>query len=213
MRKNTRKEKIVMIATLSIFLAIEAIICFVPFLGSIQIGPVVATLAMIPVLIIGIVYGPLMGGILGLVAGTFSFIYWTFIDPANPSALLFTPWNGLSENPTNYWTLVICFVPRILTGVVAGYVNIGFNKFCKLSYINYAVAGILGSLTNTFLVLFGTYILWGKQYAALCGMDFSILLTTILVIVGTNGLFEAAVGGILSVSICTPLNKLKTSMN
>ncbi len=209
MRKNTRREKIILISTLSIFLAIEAIICFVPFLGSIQIGPVVATLAMIPVLIIGIKFGPLMGGILGFFAGAFSFIYWTFVDPANPSALLFTPWNGLSDTPTNYWTLVICFVPRILTGVVAGYVNIGFNKFCKLSYINYFVAGILGSLTNTFLVLFGTYFLWGRQYASLCGMEFSALLTVVLTIVGTNGLFEAAVGGIFSVAVCTPLNKLK----
>lgn len=206
MRKNTRKEKIVKISILAIFFAIEVIICFVPFLGSIQIGPVVATLAMIPVVIIGISFGPLMGGILGLFAGTFSFIYWTFIDPANPSALLFTPWNAFSEQATNYWTLVICFVPRILAGIVAGYVNIGFSKFSKIRYLNYCVSGILGSLTNTFLVLFGTYVLWGKGYAELAQMEFSALLSAILVIVGTNGLFEAALGGIISGAVCIPLD-------
>lgn len=209
MRKNTRKEKILKISILAIFLAIETIVCFVPILGSIQIGPVVATLAMVPVIIIGINFGPLMGGILGFFAGLFSFIYWTFVDPGNPSGLLFTPWNSLVGNNGNYWTLVICFIPRILTGVVAGYVNIGLSKLTRIHVLNYAIAGILGSLTNTFLVLFGTYVLWGKEYAAVAGMEFNALLGVIFVIIGTNGIFEAAVGGITGSAVCFALSKIQ----
>ena len=55
MKTSNRHERIQNITKLAMFIAIEAIICFVPFLGSIQIGPVVATLAMIPVIIVALI--------------------------------------------------------------------------------------------------------------------------------------------------------------
>ena len=75
MKTSNRHERIQNITKLAMFIAIEAIICFVPFLGSIQIGPVVATLAMIPVIIVGMTYGVKYGSILGFCAGLFSFIW------------------------------------------------------------------------------------------------------------------------------------------
>ena len=46
--------------------AIEAIFCFTP-LGSIPIGPIVATLAMIPVIIASLTFGKNIGMLLGFV--------------------------------------------------------------------------------------------------------------------------------------------------
>lgn len=217
MRKNTRSRQIFNMTTLAVLIGIEAIFCFVPILGSIQIGPVVATLAMLPVVIVACIYGPMFGGILGFVAGLFSFIVWTFIDNANPSAMMFTPWNAITGDYHNYWTIVICFVPRILTGVFAGLTNKYLGKLFKLEekdgskkttleIVFYAIACVIGSLTNTALVLFGTYFLWGKDYALYAGMDFSLLLGVILGIVGTNGLFEAAVCGIIGTTVSKSLN-------
>lgn len=221
MRKNTRSKQIFHMTILAMLIGIEAIFCFVPILGSIQIGPVVATLAMLPVVIVGCIYGPKFGGILGFTAGLFSFIVWTFIDNANPSAMMFTPWNAITGDYHNYWTIVICFVPRILTGVFAGligkYLNPLLIKLFKIEeekkglrttieIISYVIACVIGSLTNTFLVLFGTYFLWGKEYCLYAGMDFSLLLGVILTIVGTNGLFEAAVCGIIGATVSKSLN-------
>ena len=221
MRKNTRSKQIFNMTIIAMLIGIEAIFCFVPILGSIQIGPVVATLAMLPVVIVACIYGPMFGGILGFVAGLFSFIVWTFIDNANPSAMMFTPWNAITGNYHNYWTIVICFVPRILTGVFAGlinkYLNPGLVKLFKVTeektgakttieIICYAIACVVGSLTNTFLVLFGTYFLWGKDYALYAGMDFSLLLGVILTIVGTNGIFESVVCGIIGTTVAKSLS-------
>ena len=208
MRKNTRRTRIFKVALLSIFLAIEVIVCFVPFLGSIQIGPVVATLAMVPVIIIGCTTGPIAGGILGFFAGLFSFIWWTFVAPADPSSMLFTPWNNFTTEYINYWPLVICFVPRILTGVIAGLCVMDLKRFIKSNIVVYAISGVVGSFVNTFLVLFGTYFLWGRGYANLCGMEFATLLTVIFGIVGTNGLFEAAVSGVLGSAISKSIDAI-----
>lgn len=210
MRKNTRKQQIILITRFAMFLAIEAIICFVPFLGSIQIGPVAATLAMIPVVIAGCVFGPWFGGTLGLFAGLFSFIWWTFVDPGNASAILFTPWNAWNTEVmhTSYWTLVICFIPRALTGLIAGYLTKLLHKKWHNQLPVTILACVAGSLTNTILVLFGTYFLWGKNYATMAGIEYSTLFKAILVLVGTNGMFEAALAGIFGSAVSLPLYHL-----
>ena len=234
MRKNRRHEKIENLTKIAMFVAIEAIICFVPFLGSIQIGPVVATLAMIPVMIVGMTYGTKYGTILGFCAGLFSFIWWTFIDSSNPSALLFTPWNAYTSSYRSYWPIIICFVPRILTGTVAGLLSTYFKKInnSRISSVlfgtyfsgdtknennpqkrknvfSYFLVGIISSLINTILVLFGTYLLWGKKYASLAGMEYDVLLKTIMSIVLTNGIFEALVGGIVGSAVTFTLTNIK----
>ena len=85
-------KQILFITQLAILIGIEAIFCFTP-LGTIQIGPIAATLAMIPVIISSLLMGPKIGGILGFTAGLFSFTYWTIIDPSNPTAIMFTPFH------------------------------------------------------------------------------------------------------------------------
>ena len=78
--------------------AIEAIFCFTP-LGSIPIGPIVATLAMIPVIITSLTFGKNLGMLMGFIMATFSFIVWTFIQPASVYAFLFTPFSEYSLLP------------------------------------------------------------------------------------------------------------------
>ena len=111
---SKKKPNTLFIAQFAILLALEAIVCFTP-LGSIPIGPLVATLAMLPVIVAGILLGTGAGAAMGFAAGLFSFIVWTFMPPNPVTAFVFTP----TAAPGNFWSLVICFVPRILTGVVA----------------------------------------------------------------------------------------------
>lgn len=209
MRKDTRKQLIFKVSVLAVFLGIEALVCFVPFLGSIQIGPVAATLAMIPVVIIGCTMGPICGSILGFFAGLFSFIWWTFVDPGNLAAIMFTPWNAYTSESLNLWPLVICFVPRILTGFGAGWCTIGLKKLIKVNFIVYSISCVVGSLINTFLVVIGTYFLLGKNSLMLISTEYSTLITFIASIVGINGVFEAALSGILGGAISKSIDIIK----
>lgn len=196
-------KKTTFMVQFSILLAIEAIFCFTP-LGSLPaFGPIVMTTAMLPVVITAIMLGTAAGSLMGAFAGLFSFIVWTFMTPplSLPVAFVFTP----IYPPGNFWSLVICFVPRILVGTVAGLVFAALKKLPpKADWLRYVLAGLLGSLANTVGVLGGVWLFFGDAYAGVLG-------TAIHVIIGlsvlTSGLPEAALSAVVAVLVCKPLKK------
>ena len=72
-----KRNALIKMVQFSILLALEVIMCFTP-LGSIPIGPMVATLAMIPVILTGILLGVGAGAAMGFFAGLFSFYCMDF---------------------------------------------------------------------------------------------------------------------------------------
>lgn len=211
--RKTRKQQIVFITQLAVLMAIEVIMCFTPMIGTIKIipGSVEATISFLPAIIASIVLGPVAGAIMGGVAGACSFIYWTFVEPGNPSAMMFTPFHAFPIS--SYWTLVICFVPRILTGLLPGLIYTYGQKLIKNNYLRSGISCVVASLTNTLLVLFGTYFLWGKKYAMALEMDYNALLIAIFTIIGTNGvaevLFSTIVGIPLSKALLVVIDRVK----
>ena len=201
-----KRSKILFIAQFAILLALEAVFCFTP-LGSIPLGPMVATLAMIPVIITAIMLGTWAGTLMGFAAGLFSFLVWTFMPPNPVVAFIYTPVVSVGSFQGNFWSLVICFVPRILTGTFAGLVYHGLSRVHPRAGLEYILAGVVGSVTNTALVLGGTYLFFGRDYAAAIGSSFELLLGLIGMTVLTNGIPEAVVGALAAVGICKPLKK------
>ena len=201
---KSNRAKIQFLTKFSILLAIEAIFCFTP-LGSIPIGPIVATLAMIPVVITAIYLGTRAGALMGFFAGLFSFIVMTFMSPG-PTAFVFTPFYSVGPVHGNFWSLVICFVPRILVGAVTGWslslLMKLYRKKNQAAPIIYAVSGVLGSLTNTVLVLGGIYLFFGQDYANVVGLAYNLLLGAIGMVVLTNGIPEAVISGIAAYAVC-----------
>lgn len=191
----------------SLLAAIEWVMCFT-ILGSIPVGPLVATLAMVPVIITGILLGTGPGAAMGLIAGFFSFYIWTFTPPSF-MAFVFTPFYSIGDISGNFWSLVICFVPRILVGVVA---SLSFRALSrgltgKKDFFAYAISGILGSLTNTFLVLGGIYVFFGQEFASINQISYNLLLGTLLTVVATNGLLEAGISAVAAYAVCRPLKR------
>src|SRR5699024_5366465 len=87
--------------------------------------------------------------------------------------------------------LVICFVPRILVGIVPGLVFQGIQKMRKgKNTLALATAGIVGSVLNTALVMGLMYLLFQDAYAAAKGIETTMVLAGILGVVGTNGVAE-----------------------
>lgn len=203
--ESTARKKTTFLVQFALLLAIEAVFCFTP-LGSIPIPPLVATLAAVPVIITAIVMGPGAGALMGLAAGTFSFIVWTFMPPS-PLAFVFTPFYSIGDFSGNFWSLVICFVPRILIGIVAGVCYKSFSKAFRKKAPALFLSGALGSLTNTFGVLGGIYIFFGRDYAAILDKSYELLLGILGMTVLTNGVMEAIIGAIAAAAICPPLQK------
>lgn len=187
----------------SILLAIEAIFCFTP-LGSLPaLGPMVATLMMVPVVITAILLGTKAGTLMGAFAGLFSFIVWTFMPPSPIVAFVFTPFYSLGEFSGNFGSLLICFVPRILVGTVTGLTYKAFSNIMpEKNVLCFSLSAALGSLTNTFGVLGGIWLFFGNQYSSIVGGAMLIIIGTTILF---NGIPEAVVGAIAASAVCKPL--------
>ena len=193
MNKKNKTFRIVLLGMLSAIIIIQTTI---PFLGYIPIGPLSLTIIQVTVIIAAIVLGPKEGAIVGGIWGIITFIR-AFVAPTSPIApIVFT-------NP------LISVLPRILIGVVAAYV---FQKLLKNKLnetVRMSVAGVLGSLTNTVLVLGLIYLFYSEPYANFLEMNIEKLLPALLAIVATNGLTEAILSGLLAPIISKPLLRLR----
>lgn len=183
-----------------LIIAILAIFCFTP-LGSIPIGPIVATTAMIPVVISSLTLGKTIGMIVGFTFGLFSFIYWTFILPAFPTAFLFTPFAESAGYKGNLGSLVICFLPRILIGLTPILVSDLFSK----SILGDIFGSIVGSLTNTILVITFIFIFFGNENPVIAGKGLLAVLSATVV---ANGIPEAIICAIVCPAVARVLRKI-----
>ena len=200
-------KKTVHLAQFSMLLAIEAVVCFTP-LGSLPaIGPMVATLGMIPVIITAIVLGTGAGTLMGAFTGLFSFLVWTFMPPNPLFAFVYTPVYSIGNTHGSFWSLVVCFVPRILVGTVTGLCLKAFTGLHWKNAAAYAASGALGSLTNTLLVLGGIYLFFGSSYASALGQNLGALPAILGLMVVTNGLPEALLGGVAAYAVGYPLRR------
>ncbi|MCL1803104.1 MAG: ECF transporter S component [Eubacteriaceae bacterium] len=199
-----RSRKTVFLVQFAALLALEAITCFTP-LGSLPIGPIVATLAHIPVIITAAALGTGAGTLMGFITGIFSLAIWTFMPPQPFLAFVFTPFYSLGEIRGGLPSLLISVVPRTLIGFATG---VSLSAFKSDKTLGYVASGIIGSCINTFLVLGGIYVFYGRPYAAAVGLEYSMLLGAIGTVIATNGIMEAALGGICCRYIGRPLKKI-----
>lgn len=187
-------------AMLSILIAIEIIIAFTP-LGSLPaIGPIVMTIAHIPVIIAVIILGLRGGLIMGFVYGFLSFLIWTFIPPS-PIAFLFTPFYSLGDISGNFWSLVICFVPRILIGALTYYFISLIYRISKSKFICIFFGSFLGNLISSFILLVLTYIFFKQPYATALGIEYSAVIGFISLTFLLNSIPESILGGLVGYGI------------
>ena len=187
----------------ALFAALIIILAFTPFLGYIPLGFTRATIIHIPVIIVSLMLGPKKGAFLGFVFGMTSFINNTM----NPTAtsFVFTPFFELGEVHGGIGSVIICFVPRILVGVVPWYVYRGLERISGKQMLSLAAAGIAGALTNTLLVMNLIYVFFRTAYAAANNVAEGAVYTFILSIIGMNGVPEAVVSAVLVSIICRVL--------
>ena len=212
MSKRTQNQQMVLTA---LFTAIIILMAFVPFLGYINLVLIKATLIHVPVIIGSIILGPKKGGFLGFVFGATSLINNTI----NPSLLsfAFSPFYSFDGGSGNFWSLVICFVPRILVGVIPYFIYKGIKKISPngkgIDFLALPVASIVGAFTNTILVMGLIYVCFANEFAAAKKIAVDAVFGIILGIVGTNGVPEAIVAAILCTAVCKALFTLMRKSN
>ncbi|MDB6354401.1 ECF transporter S component [Trichococcus sp. K1Tr] len=192
---NPQKNKTYRIAILGILSAFIIIQTFVPFLGNIPIPPLNPTIIHITVIVAAFVLSTKDGMLIGLVWGLARMVK-AYTLPASPLDLL------LWTNP------IIAVVPRVMVGLVAGLVFHAFLKR-KQEKRGMVIAAVLGSLTNTVLVLGFIALFYGNEYATALNVDPSNLLKVLAGIVATNGLGEAVAAGFIAPFIATALMKVR----
>ena len=207
----TNKKTYQMVLT-ALFTAIIIMMAFVPYLGYINLVVIKATLIHVPVIIGSIMLGPKRGAFLGFVFGCTSLINNTF----NPSLLsfAFSPFYSVGEIGGNFFSVVICFVPRILVGVVPFFVYEGIRRLCRnkkgSDWLALPLAGVAGAFTNTLLVMNLIYFCFSEQFAAAKEIALEAVYSAILAIIATNGIPEAIVAAVIGAAVCKALKRWRT---
>ena len=126
--KNEKTYELVLTA---LFTAIIVIMAFTP-LGYIPLVVINATIIHIPVILGALFLGPKKGAFLGFVFGLTSFINNTF-KAATASACVFSPVLAYNIDGVAgvFKSLYICFVPRILVGVVPYFIYMLIRRVVK----------------------------------------------------------------------------------
>lgn len=184
------------IALLGIMTAIILIQNFVPFLGNIPIPPLNPTIIHITVIVATLTMGTKDGMIIGAVWGLVR-MYRAYTMPSTPL------------DPLLWTHPMIALVPRILIGTFAGWTYSFMKKVMpERTKTSMAVASVVGSFTNTILVLLFIYLFFGEVYAQAIDVDMSNLAAALAVVVGTNGVAEAICAAIIAPLVSLPLLKI-----
>ena len=146
------------LAVAGVFGALAIVLAFTP-LGLIPVpNPTEAATSLhLPAIVAGILSGPVVGGLVGLVLAISSWYLYS------ASFLTFAGGNPLVA-------LTAAFLPRVLIGVLAYYAYRSLRRWPALAA---GAAGLVGTLTNSFGVL-GLLIWLGNLPAALLVPVFSM---------------------------------------
>ncbi len=200
--KTQNSEKTRKLVQLAILTAIMLLFAFTP-IGYLKVGVIEITFMIIPVAIGAMLLGPIGGAILGGVFGVTSFIqcfgmsvFGTFLMGLNP-----------------IFTFITCIVPRVLCGLLTGYIFKALHKIDKTKIVSFFVAGLSTALLNTFGFIGSIILFFWKNETFLATMRDSGITTDsiwkfFIAFVGLNGLVEAIVSIIVGAAVAKVLEKL-----
>lgn len=192
------KGKIFNLAAISMLAAI-IVVLQVTGLGFIMSPPISMTTLHIPVIVGGIILGPVSGGILGGVMGTLAIINST-IRGVSPADLAFSPFH--SGHPVG--SIVMSLGVRILIGVVAGLVFRALKKATVNDSISVILSAFLATLTNTIGVMTCLWLIFTDL-----SVTFKIVIETIFAV---NFLLEATAAILFAIAFAKALPALRKYM-
>ena len=182
MNKNRKRTQQLTLA--AFFVAIEILMAVTP-IGYIPVGAINITTMHLPVILAGIVLGPVYGALMGFVFGLTSMLKATFAPGI--TSFCFSPFITIGGVSGNFWSLFIAFVPRITLGVLSFYIYRAVRKLNKSRITASAVSAALNTLIHTLFVMGSIWLFFGKAYADAAGIGVGAVIITVLT---SNGILE-----------------------
>ena len=168
-------------------------------LGYLNIGPLAVTFNVIPVAICAVVLGPTGGAVAGAVFGLTSFLQAMGIGGTSAlGAVLF------QINP--FLSAVQCFVPRILDGLLIGYIFRGMRRKTNV-YVSCAVTGFFSAFLNTLFFMSALIVMFGNTEVVQNLMGGRNVIIGCCLMVGVNAICEMVSSTILTAAVGTALSK------
>ncbi|MFD0897152.1 ECF transporter S component [Loigolactobacillus binensis] len=188
----------------AIMLAILFLLYVTP-LGFLQLGPFAITTLHIPVIVGSILLGYKRGAFLGLVFGLLS-LYRSTVT-MTPTSFVFSPFVPVpGTGHGNLLALVVSILPRVLVGIMPALVFALLRKKELNRSLSYGIAGFIGSLTNTVLVLGLMGLIFGQQ------LGYHSLNAVLIMIGGvilSNGFVEMIVATLVTISLANAFNAVE----
>lgn len=182
-----KNESVKKITGIAILIAIEIVLQIIG--NYVAIGPISLNLALIPIALCAIMYGPLAGGLIGLVNG----ILILFAPSTQGLFLVYAP----------VGTVFTCLLKCTIAGLVSGLVYELISK--KNDLVAVIVASLLVPVVNTglFALASMTIIVEAVRQAQILlnstGMNFYRFL--FLIFIGWNFIFEFGITAVLSPTV------------
>ena len=199
-RKNMKSNKFTtsQLTILGLMAGILFLMAYTP-LGYLNIGPLAVTFNVIPVAICAIVLGPTGGAVAGAVFGLTSFLQAMGIGGTSAlGAALF------QINP--FLSAVQCFVPRILDGLLIGFIYRGMRKKTNV-YASCAVTGFFSAFLNTLFFMTALVVMFGNTEVIQNLMGGRNVIIGCCMMVGVNAISEMVSSTIITAAVGTALSK------
>ena len=199
-RKNMKSNKFTtsQLTILGLMSGILFLMAYTP-LGYLNIGPLAVTFNVIPVAICAVVLGPTGGAVAGAVFGLTSFLHAMGIGGTSAlGAALF------QINP--FLSAVQCFVPRILDGLLIGFIYRGMRKKTNV-YASCAVTGFFSAFLNTLFFMTALVVMFGNTEVIQNLMGGRNVIIGCCMMVGVNAISEMVSSTIITAAVGTALSK------
>lgn len=147
--KNEKTKKLV---TLSLFAAIIVVLQIIA--TFVNFGGFPITLTLVPIIVAGAIYGPLTGGVMGLVFGSIvDVMVLTGLDPSGATMLSMHP----------IITMSLCLIKGCLAGLISGLAY----KLIANKKVAIFVAAFLAPVVNTSVFFIGLILFFDAGFTAL----------------------------------------------
>ena len=185
------KKRIQQLTLAAFFVAIEVIMAVTP-IGFIPVGAINITTMHLPVILAGIVLGPIYGALMGFVFGMTSMLRATFIPGI--TSFCFSPFITVGGISGNFWSAFIALVPRMTLGCLSFYIYRAVRKLKKSRITAAAVSAGLNTLIHTLFVMGSIWLFFGEAYASAAGIGVGAVIVTVLT---SNGILEILLASIV----------------
>ncbi len=179
-------KKTVQLTQLSILAALIVVLQLMSY--NIKIGTFNLSLVLIPLVIGGVMFGPLAGAILGSLFSAVVIVGCVTGMDAGGNIL----WN------VNPWlTVLVCLVKGTTAGFVGGAVAKLFSKKTNVPFLGVLIAALAVPIVNTGLFVLGMWFLFRETLVAWAGGQ-EVVSYVFLTLIGVNFLIELGLNLVLS---------------